>query len=372
MNLQEKQLLVSRILFGAVRCKIDDTAYYVSSPTDFHVFVANEIYAECLSEPSQLLTEEEVVDYLCSIGLWSEAEEDELDAYVDNLEKIKLELYDYRFNKTDFGMCKLRIKKLRDRFLELLNKKHSYDHVSIEGLATLSKMNYLIGSGLRDCRFELVWRDNGFLYDDHGLLEDVRLIYQRTRMSEAIIRELARTDPWRTYWMTCDRENIFGRKPLELTEEQKALVSWTKLYDSIFESLEPPEDFVVEDDDLLDAWLVLQRKKRAEDKEVKRREEFKISKNPKINNAQQVFIMVGEDKDPITGKNIQLVKNIDEARELDNIINSDQAKRAKQARFKSLDNVQGIVKHSQLEDVQRDLSIQYNNQIIERRKQTGI
>lgn len=373
MNFQEKQLLTSRILFGAVRCRAGGTTYYLSSPSQFHVFVSNELYADCLSEVnSNLFSEEEIVRYLYSIGMWSVAEQEELDAFPKKFEEIKLELFDYIYRPTDFGLCKLRIQRMKERRAELLMRRHSFDYVTAEGFATFCRMNYLIGSGLKNSSYQNIWTDDGFLSDRSGLLDEIRLIYQNTRITESQLRELARSDPWRMYWSTCDQGNMFGRSPLELTEEQKNLIAWTKLYDSIFQSLETPEEKIIEDDDLLDAWLILQRKKRKEEKVERQREEMKISNNPKINNSQSIFLMVGEEKNPLNGKNIQMVRNLDEAKELDKIINDDRARAAKAARFRAIEQGGELTKHVNLTDVRQDLTIQYNNQIIDQRKQRGM
>lgn len=373
MNFQDRQLLTSRILFGAVRCQLDEMTYYLSSPSQFHIFVGNELYADLIEQCKNLhiFSEQEMVDYLCSIGLWSPQEQEELDGYNKTLENLKLELFEYIYRINDFMLCKLRIKKAKQRYMDLLNKRHNYDYLTAEGLATFQKMNYLIGAGLKDSKYKPLWEDTEFLQDRTGILDSVRHIYQNTRISESMLRELARTEPWRMYWSVCDKSNIFGRSPLELTEEQKSLVAWTKLYDSVYESIDCPDDKVITDDDLLDAWLILQRRKRNEDKTEKRREETKLSKNDKINSAQQVFVMVGDDIDPITGKKIQLVQNLEEAQELDKIINNDVARAAKQARFKAIQEGGELIKHVNLSDVRQDINIQYNNQVINARKQKG-
>lgn len=71
------------------------------------------------------------------------------------------------------------------------------------------------------------------------------------------IREVARNPEWRLTWVL-QRENlpgIFGRNVGDLTISQKLVIYWSRVYDSAFESTEPPNVDVVNDDDKFDEWL---------------------------------------------------------------------------------------------------------------------
>lgn len=356
-------------MFGAVRCKLDGESYYISSPDGFHNFVSNEIYEDSLilAQESDILVEEEIIEYMRSWGLWNDWEQDRLDELPEKIENTKLELYDYQSNPHDFQLCKRRIGIYREEMLELLNKKHVFDYITAEGFALLCKTNYIIGTGLRDSTFQPKWKDDSFFNDHSGLLDEARGIYNRTRIMDAQLRELSRTDPWRLYWTTCDKTNMFNRPPIELTDEQKSLAAWSRLYDNVYESMETPPDNVIQDDDLLDAWLIIQRRKRKEGKQEKESQTIKISKNQRINNAQNVFVMIGEDIDPITGKNIQMVKNREEALKLDEVLSTKEIKAIKKMRFDAIKE-HGFLRHSQLPDVRHDLMLQATNMEIDAKK----
>lgn len=85
------------------------------------------------------------------------------------------------------------------------------------------------------------------------------------------IREVARNPEWRLTW-TLQRENLLGifSRPIgDLTLNQKLLIYWSRVYDSAFESAEPPKADVVNDDEKFDEWLAsreLNDKERLENK----------------------------------------------------------------------------------------------------------
>lgn len=356
-------------MFGAVRCKIDSKSYYLGSPTAFQLFVANEIYEDSLNmaEESGLLFENEVFELMMSIGKWSKEEQDILDKFPEKIEKTKLELYDYQLRINDFKLCKKRLEIYRLEQLELLNKKYALNYITAEGFASFCKVNYLMGAGLRDSQFKPVWQDERFFDDHSGILDEIRYRYNMTRINDAQIRELARTDPWRFIWSTGNKANMFNRHAVDMTEEQRNLVAWSKLYDNLHETLEPPSETVIQDDDLLDAWLILQKKKREDKSPLQPTKEMRISKNDKINNAQNVFIMMGDDVCPITGKKIQMISNPEEAKKLDELLNGPEARAIKKMRFEAMDNY-GTLRHHNLPDVKHDLVLQRNNLEIQHKK----
>ena len=113
--------------------------------------------------------------------------------------------------------------------------------------------------------------------------------YHQERIPQEKIRELARTLPWRNIWANCNQnpKDAFDRKPNELSEHQTSLLDWTRLYDNISESAEPPEEAIINDDYALDGWLIKQRNKRN-----KESTESKYSGlNHKHQGADEVFVV---------------------------------------------------------------------------------
>ncbi len=160
------------------------------------------------------------------------------------------------------------------------------------------------------------------------------------------MRELARTDPWRSIWNVGKKlGNIFDKPAVEFTSEQKTLMSWSSLYDSVSESSEAPADDVVEDDDILDGWLISQRRKR-ENLTTQSSVEGVIG-NEKIANAGEVFVVTGnksEDIDKISSMNNPHIAAV------------------KKSRFKALENAEGAIQQGDLPDVRHELQMEARNQ----------
>ena len=63
---------------------------------------------------------------------------------------------------------------------------------------------------------------------------------------------------------------------------------WSRMYDNVYESMECPTDDVIEDDDMLDGWFILQRKKREKDKAEQ--EIQSQTNNQKISQSAEIFV----------------------------------------------------------------------------------
>lgn len=367
MDRSQRNLYIQRISMGAARCRTDSGLFYLGLPTRFHIYEGNELYQEVVDGAiaEGIYTDDQILAILSREGLWNCDNEEVIKDLQKNLEDIKVETYESRFRLNDFQMCKLRIKKKRQELITLLGQKHILDYASAEGLGSLFRLNYLVVSGVRDKNFVPISMTLEDL--DGSTLNTFKEAFLSARLDESVIRELARTEPWRSYWSVSDKNNVFGRPLMEWTEEQQTLVIWSKLYDSLRENTEPPTDDVIQDDDCLDGWLILQGRKNKGEL-AKRSGEMSISKNKKIRDAQEVFIMVGNEKNPLTGENIQLVQDLDDARRLDAVLNDDKARAIKRERFATL-SVQGEIKHQQFGDVKRDLHTQVVN--FQREKMKG-
>jgi hypothetical protein len=165
--------------------------------------------------------------------------------------------------------------------------------------------------------------------------------YSDAILSSSIIRFLSRSLPWTNQW-PCLKTNgkIFDSAFLDVNQQR--LISWSMFYDSVYESLECPTDDVIQDDDMLDGWTILQRKKRDSDRN-KNRVESSISDNPKINNADDVFVVVDTYED---------------AKKVDSLNPSHTAivKRNRLSQIKK----EGTVPEAKLHDVRRDLIMELN------------
>ncbi len=133
-----------------------------------------------------------------------------------------------------------------------------------------------------------VFTNDTFWEEPSDILDRVVQAQVNLRLDNTVLREIARSDPWRTIWVCRKGEGVvFGVPPVDYTEEQRSLVGWSGLYDNIYEHSDCPPDAIIEDDDMLDGWLIDQRQQREKRQNKQAAEE--IIGNEKIRGSQEIF-----------------------------------------------------------------------------------
>jgi len=290
MEFYKRDFLISRIRCGYIPIDIDKKRILVYHPNANLSLRSNEIYIKAREEAvdQELLSDNDVCEILIAMDLWSDKQEEELTKTVPgHIEYWKIELY-RNINKSN---TKKTIRKYlevaKKELVKLYNVRHSFDHITIDGYANYVKSMFIISNCARYKNKKVDWQ----IFD----LNKTMNIYHSSILNSDIIRILARTTPWSGIWSTAKiNGKIFDNS--YLTSEQQTLISWSSMYDKIYESSECPSDEVIDDDDLLDGWLLIQKKKREVDR--KKQEIDKITNN-KINNADDVFIIAETPEDAL-------------------------------------------------------------------------
>lgn len=348
MNLSEKEYYLYRILSGCFRCKIYDNfgkqkVFLLKSPTVYQKYIAEELYQECLTEykMKDLYEEQELYSHLIKINQWSKKEEEFLEELSKQIDGFKCRLYKLMFKSVERDIVRkaLAVAKLeRDRLTE---KKNKYFHLSCVGAATIVKMRYLLGASLFNENGTPVFEtEEKFWLDNDSLIDSVINYYNKNKIDEKILRELARSEPWRSTWVVkkATGDKVFNCSSYELTDEQKSLVYWTCLYDNVYENPDCPVEDIIEDDDAFDGWLIdkdKERKKRVTEKRV----EDMIPENMK--NATEIFIPVN---------------TVEDARKIEDL-NDENAKSIKRRRERAIAS-KGEVHEANLPDVNSDLRME--------------
>ena len=290
MELHEREFLVSKIILGNFRLKIKKDLVLIVPPlTVKQNFLSQQAYKEAYDDAlfSGVYTRKEMLQILKESGVWTEEQEQEMEKNSLVLENLKERFFDNFFLPAS-KKIKEEIKQLEKEQLRLHEIKHANDHLDCEGIASYSRWSWMIENN--------TFYESGEKYDFEDVdVSTVLRYYHQERTPQEKIRELARTTPWRNIWSNCNQipKDAFDRKPNELSEEQSSLLDWTRLYDSISESAEPPEEPIINDDYALDGWLIKQRNKRK-----KEATESKYSSlNHKHQGADEVFVVANTKKE---------------------------------------------------------------------------
>ena len=275
MKFYEREFFVSRIASGLLKYEKDGLLLYMHPLTSLQVYESQEIfkqtYEQALSEG--IMTEEEGLLMLVEHGLWTDEEQDIMNGIEKDMEKLKIEIYQAYFKSSLRDAARDLLQKATKKYTELYEKRHFYDYVNCQGLSTFARWNWIIENSVKYA--------DGRPYDWGEIsTQDFLAHYQSSALDEGQYRELARNEPWRTIWNAGRKAGrLFDRPATELTTEQKSLMAWSGLYDNIQESTEAPTDEIIEDDDALDGWLLIQKQNTDRDKTKSLADELAGTKN---------------------------------------------------------------------------------------------
>ena len=299
MKLYEREYFVSRIRTGIYIFETQGITLKVMPPTTLDNYYINEAfrngYVQALEQG--LMTEEQMLEWMISKDLWSEEENEQIKKTKKDIENLKKGMFNARFqSKTREGGR--RYLRAAEKVLQKLTlKKDSNYENTCEGFAFSRKAS----EQMQRCAFV-----GNEPYDFKSIDEtSLWMSVGSTILKEPEIREIARSEPWRSFWVTKDdtHTSLFDKNGRELNIDQRNLLVWSRMYDNVQESMECPGEEVINDDDLLDGWFIVQREKQETDRASS--EVDSAINNDKISNSQEIFVFAQtkEDADKIEAAN---------------------------------------------------------------------
>lgn len=334
MDFDNLDYLCTRIVTGSIVIEYKDSLFIVKDPTPKEKLLADHWYEKSYDRflLSSALTNEEVNDLMISKKLVDPG-------FISNIDEIESSIEDLKSKKLLSTEEKKLYETLEKKKKEFYRIKNNLTNKSADYLATIEKYKYFIFLCTYTVDEQRYWKDHSsFLKEDEKLINHLlQKAYFEFNYDEKYIRRLARNEPWRSTWIAYCKGGcrLFDNALSFMTDLQKALISWSIIYDGIYDNPEKPPQHVIDDDKLCDEWLKNQSKERG-----KKNKDFK---NNKINSSQEVFIMVN---------------SLEEAQRVyeDNSLDS---KSIIKNRNKVISQ-QGVVKEGKLPDVQVDLKMRKN------------
>lgn len=312
MKHHEREFFISLIRSGKTYIHYDNLELVIRPLTIEQNIRACQFYNEVYEQAyiDGMMDKEETELWMKEQGLWTYEDDEKVKGLEKDIERLKVEIFNAKNNEQLKERIRMYIRAGEKQLNEQLVKQNQYFGNTCEGIATTEKTSYII-------------RNTTFLNEKLYDFDDVSLSYvinewQESLLSEKQCRELARTEPWKSLWIIKDNARIKlfeNTEGFELTYNQKNILIWSQMYDNIQESLDCPTVDVINDDDMLDGWFIIQGKKREKEKAEKEFEE--TTKNSKIKNASEVFIMSNNsnDRDKINNMNDIHGSNIKKQRE---------------------------------------------------------
>jgi len=255
------------------------------------ILESHRIYQEGYDEAIKdgLMTTSDIDHMMKVRGLWGDREEKELKDMQKQIENIKCLMFQKRKNKKYLKSSRKNLRLNEVLYYNIASKQSAFYSQSCESFAETARLCWLIK--------KVSFIDNKKIDDDYDMNQLVSL-YNRSMLSDTIIRELARNEPWRSLWSSSiaslgQIKLFYNKEKAENTINQKNLILWSNTYDKIQESPDCPEEDAIKDDDVLDGWFIYSRREREKDKK-KAELESKMS-NVKSRGADETFVMVNEE-----------------------------------------------------------------------------
>ena len=344
MQHYETELLLSRIIAGYLKISLSsDLKVVIKTATIDQDYIAQEVFYETyqLAKERGIFTSEDMLNIMIENDIWNTLDVRREEQIPKDIENIKVEMFKAAFKLQERESKRKILRQMEEQLFKVRSKKHSYDFVTCEGLSTYSRWNWLI----ENCTYF----EDGKPFD-WGVcgISSVLNKYRNQALSDLEFRELSRSDLWRSIWNAGRKEgSIFGIPAINLSQEQKSLSMWSSLYDSVYESPEAPAEEIVNDDDLLDGWLIHQRRN-ADLEKKKQKAEGILGKNA---DKDDIFVMA---------------HNREDALEVESL-NDDVGIMIKKERQIAKEKADGYIKDSDLPDMKRRVMAQAREQFKNRR-----
>ena len=325
MDQEKRHSLVCQLLSDGIYVEVGGITYYVENPTPEILQLGNQLYRKILHKNrfTKWIVDKQLLFFLIKSKQWTMEKEANLAKIPETLDSLKLDLYKAYGKPNVMSEIRKRIAAVRKHYETMSLLRHSYDHYTLAGYAEHVRQNFVFG--------ECLYCDGSKFGAAFLLHQSIFYQWVKSRMSPEQCREISRTEPWRSYW-SVDKQLLSSKN---LTQEQRSVVSYSRMYDSIYEHTECPPDDILKDDDLLDGWQLFYAEKVKQEKDQDKKQMDNTLGNQYTKHAE-----------------IYLPAATQEEAEKIDALNDDRAKQIKKQRLNIVKQA-GKVKEGDLPDVRQ-------------------
>jgi hypothetical protein len=334
---EDQELLLYRIFSGYLIFYANNERYKLEYSTVSLKYEAQILYNNIINDEkyNDWLREENLENLLVYLNLWTKDTKMIIKDLEKKIDNNKADYYmSFKFNDKK-KTIKKNLENCKKQLNNILIKKDELYSNTLEGYANSIKNEYIISNTLY--KNDILVFNNKSSENNYVLFNNIVNELNKYTINIVDFKKLARSNLWRSYW-NVRKNDVFGK---DLTDDQRTLVGISQMYDRIYEHPDCPSDEIIEDDDALDGWMIVQKRKIEKDKKQQQIDNL----NPKLKNAQEVFLFANnkEEAEDIIGLNSP--ESLGRMR----------SKMAHVSKF-------GLTEESQLPDVQIDLRNQLNQQ----------
>lgn len=271
MNPEKIERFINEISWGGKYIEVRDNygrrSFCIIKPIsirerNFVDFIKERSFQDAVD--AGLMTKFELYKEYKRRGIWTSEDDDNIEIYkkrIDELEGTTNKIYQRELQATKESLAKLK------------RRREALYVMSAENYAEQQQTLALIYCATYDEQENKKWSNwQEFLeYSDDGIVSSIIKGFKELKnIGTKDLRAVARSGPWRFRWNGAKSiGDLFGKPISDFDSQQQALLYWSQVYDSVYESMEKPPDHVINDDDALDKWFEDQDKKRKR-KEIER------------------------------------------------------------------------------------------------------
>ena len=283
--------ILNRIIQGRLRIRLGDLVLFIHEPDMDILEESYEVYEQAKEKSyfSGNYLDRDIVNILVENDLWTPLDDKQCEKISKDIEKLKMQAYQSFFRKKELQGIKRSIRLMEKKLATIAAKKKSLDHLTCSGVAAFARKCWIIEQTTKT--------QDGNLYNFNKLgVTDVLDVYSENAIKPEEFRKIARDNPWRIMWNSSKkRGDVFGKPSIHLDSNQLSLISYSQLYDNVYSSPDQPAEEIVEDDDCLDGWFLVQKEKYEKEKKQKAVDES--LSNSKIANSQEVMLVANSQEE---------------------------------------------------------------------------
>lgn len=336
------ETLTHRVLSGKQIFYHDNIGYEFRKPSLSLRMKADVLYAQTYEENlyENFWLAEDIDNLTIEIGLILRDHKSYLAKLNKTLDSYKINLYQNFFDTKKRSRLILNINNLRTDINKQYQLGHSLDYLSLEYFCENLKNEYIITNSLYFINSEhLVFQEHA----QYSTFNTLMFYISSNIIDITTYKKIARSDYWRNYWSN-NKHNIFDEPVKEWSEEQKTLANLSAMYDRIFEHPDSPNEDIINEDDALDGWMLVQKEENTRQKKEKGVDNILSGK---MKNASEVFLIA---QDKTQAEDILS-------------LNTDASMSIIKEKINAVMSSKGPVKDAELPDVKNRIMEQIQNQI---------
>jgi hypothetical protein len=294
----DNEYWISWILADYTPLLHNNLTLFLSSPSRECKFLAEDIFLQSYRAALEdgALSEDEINALLIKYDLWNNDKEKNLDRLIKDTENVKVQMFENWSHPAKLSLLRGALAETTKEINRNMQDKQMFDQVGAKSVAMYSRQHFTVGCSIYKSRTKPYWKNplRCWTLPDEILAHAYKTL-NKYILTEWDYRELARSSTWRNIWNARKGVgNVFGKAAIDLSVQQKHLISWSQLYDNVYKHSDAPPDEVVNDNDILDGWMIAQKRKR--DSEMNRVSVESSITNKKIWGCEEVFILVDDVK----------------------------------------------------------------------------